>query len=899
MTHPLSVQSVTLGYDQNVYGISDFSQADLEGADFDQADLVRAVFTGANLLNTDFTGADLGGAGFSGATTILTGVNFADADLYSTSYSSTSGADFSGNTTFDISMLDDVADARGLQFVGSDLSSVDFTDVASTGNIRTYEDNLSYANFSSATLTNANFTDVILSSANFSSATLTNTIFTGANLNNASFDFADDLTLAQLVSAASIQGVGLSNLDLTSWNFATLPTLNLSSASFENSILTTASFAGVNLDYADFTGTTDLTIGQLDGASSVHGITLDGLTVGWDFTNVADADLGAASFVGSTVSGANFTGVDLDNANFGNSTGLSLAQLNSASSVSGISLSGLTVGWDFTNVAGKDLKNASFAGATVSGADFTGVDLDNASFSSSTGLSIVQLNAASSVRSIDLSNLSTMSGWDFRNLAGDDLYGAYFDNSDVSGAFFNGVDLSNARFTSGNSSGADFTGATLTGVWFDGSDVSGANFTNADLTNTDFWGTDVSAAIFTGANLTNGDFRNATLTNAIFTNVNLTNGIFYDANVTNANFTNANLSYVDFDGATGLTLGQLQLAASIQGMQLDDQDFSGESFTGMNLTEVTFRGTDLTNASFSGSNLTDTNFYNSNLSGVNLSGRDLASNNLNSANLSGGNLSNTNLSSRTLSGTNLSGANLNFANLANTVLQDVTMTNPITGGSLSENVTVTGNSRLTFDHSVTIDGTGAFTLSGSSILTMEDVGTQTSFKATTLTIADTAEFVLNDNRLVAKDVVGNLTLEDGVFGPGNSPAVSTVTGNLFIDSAAAIEFEIAGTTQGTGYDFLTVTEDATINGTVKLSLVGFDLTTAVGTTFDFLDVDGTLLVDGAVYVLPWEQYDGVIWDTSNFGVDGTITLTAVPEPTTCALLAGMLVFAASIVRRRR
>ena len=137
-----------------------------------------------------------------------------------------------------------------------------------------------------------------------------------------------------------MQGVNLSNNDLTGWDFRQQ---DLTNASFTSSTLNGANFSGANLS----------------GALLVSAM-------------LSYADLQNANFTG-----ASLTGADLSN------TALSAGQLYSTASYQNHNLQGISLsnndltGWDFHE---QDLTNASFASAILAGANLGSANLTNANF---------------------------------------------------------------------------------------------------------------------------------------------------------------------------------------------------------------------------------------------------------------------------------------------------------------------------------------------------------------------------------------------------------------------------------------------------------------------------------------------------------------------------------------
>ena len=138
----------------------------------------------------------------------------------------------------------------------------------------------------------------------------------------------------------------------------------------------------------------------------------------------------------------------------------------------------------------------------------------------------------------------------------------------------------------------------------------------------------------------------------------------------------------------------------------------------------------------------------------------------------------------------------------------------------------------------------------------------------------------------------------GTVSPGNSPGILTISGNYDQDAAGTLAIELNGTTPGTEHDQLVITGDATLDGTLDVSLLfGFDLEEAM--EFEILDIAGTRTgtFDGLNQGAKFGDYDGLQFQIDYAGGDGNdVVLTVVPEPTSLAPLAmgGFL-----LMRRRR
>ena len=145
------------------------------------------------------------------------------------------------------------------------------------------------------------------------------------------------------------------------------------------------------------------------------------------------------------------------------------------------------------------------------------------------------------------------------------------------------------------------------------------------------------------------------LTGWDFSGKNLENAIFFGSDLSDANFANANLEGADFRFAI----------------------LNGANFHQANLVDANFANVDLTKVNLSGMVLIDTNLSNVDLSWSNLSQTKFVNVNLTNANLVGSVLKYTDIIGSILNHADLTLANLQGANLTNSILNhaDLTLTN--------------------------------------------------------------------------------------------------------------------------------------------------------------------------------------------------------------------------------
>jgi hypothetical protein len=237
------------------------------------------------------------------------------------------------------------------------------------------------------------------------------------------------------------------------------------------------------------------------------------------------------------------------------------------------------------------------------------------------------------------------------------------------------------------------------------------------------------------------------------------------------------------------------------------------------------------------------------------------------------------------------------------------------GGTLAVNGVISSSNAIA---GLTLTGGGAFTFSGANIYsggTSVSAGSlfvnNTSGSGTgtgTIAVAGSGT-TLGGNGIMtgAVSVASGNNLAPGASGVGSTAVLKT--GALTLSSGSNFQVDIKGTTVGTGYDQLAVTNGASIAGSHLLVSVGATFTQAdVGDKFAILSnitagaISGQLqgLSEGATFNSGADQfmitYLGNAGDGTN-GNDIVLTLTAAPEPSTW--FAGALALGAMGYSQRR
>ncbi|MGH7233548.1 MAG: pentapeptide repeat-containing protein, partial [Nitrospiraceae bacterium] len=244
----------------------------------------------------------------------------------------------------------------------ADLSGVDF----------------SGANFSQATLDQANLAGATLSNVNFSGATLAGVDFSNLNLTGAVFsqmNLTGQVLTGAILDGAHFEGATLTNADLTyvhasgaifsQAHLEADQVHGVAAAAVNHAYLANAKFDGANLSYADFS------FAMLNGpTATVANATLTGST--WVGANLSGLDLSTmATAVGINLENANLANTTLKNANLS----YNLFEAQGTTTVVGAKLDttylcGCTL--DSTNLTCADLANAYILNAPQTNPDGNG-----------------------------------------------------------------------------------------------------------------------------------------------------------------------------------------------------------------------------------------------------------------------------------------------------------------------------------------------------------------------------------------------------------------------------------------------------------------------------------------------------------------------------------------------
>lgn len=230
---------------------------------------------------------------------------------------------------------------------------------------------------------------------------------------------------------------------------------------------------------------------------------------------------------------------------------------------------------------------------------------------------------------------------------------------------------------------------------------------------------------------------------------------------------------------------------------------------------------------------------------------------------------------------------------------DSTTTFNAVDGALSLNGVLDGSGGLTLASS----GGGTVIVSAANTFSGDVAVTTGSARVTNATGSafGTGNVSVSSGATLSGDgsFTGALTVASGgTVAPGNSPGLLEIGSGSNL--GGTLLFEIAGAdTRGGDYDAIDVLGegDLTLGGTLSVVFTGDYLPTGAVTwdLLDFTTISGTF----GTYDLP--TVNGFTWDTTALYTTGELSLSAsaVPEPGTTALLAGLALLGFAIHRRRR
>lgn len=352
----------------------------------------------------------------------------------------------------------------------------------------------------------------------------------------------------------------------------------------------------------------------------------------WDLTNAnfEGATLIAPSFLGATLTGANFHNATFvgDTANPVASPDFTLANLERAC-FDGAQLKSPTY----------------FAYATVTCANFSGISLDQALFGdgplaidrTATGCRLAFRNDTLDCqylddwRYLDLGGanikacLGDLKGRDFTQakMASVDMTGAVLD-----GAKFAGADLSQAKLNQASLEGVDLSNATLFGTQLNQANLTGATLYRAFLAN------NTGGNISQSASLRQAHLKNVNLAYAELSGVDFTYANFYGDNATaGVSCTTTLTNYQGFTSGCSTAHGATMTDTVFENAYLYGADFSGVQGKGVSFSQAVLTGAGFAEAVLTANPLSgrNTTFYRAYLQGADLGGAQLTGTDLSQA----------------------------------------------------------------------------------------------------------------------------------------------------------------------------------------------------------------------------------------------------------------------------
>ena len=187
-------------------------------------------------------------------------------------------------------------------------------------------------------------------------------------------------------------------------------------------------------------------------------------------------------------------------------------------------------------------------------------------------------------------------------------------------------------------------------------------------------------------------------------------------------------------------------------------------------------------------------------------------------------------------------------------------------------LTITGPMVPTTVKSLAVNGSGA----NVSELTLQSTGT--------ITATGGASTGVSGRLGGSGKIVGNLTSAGTIApGVGTTAGSVTVTGNVALQGSSHLAFDLGGLVRKTNYDFLGISGQFTLGGTLDVALMG-GFVPQLGNTFDLFDSASVLGAFGTVN-LP-ALTGSLSWNTSLLASTGVISVAGLSvTPTTYTLAA--------------
>lgn len=440
--------------------------------------------------------------------------------------------------------------------------------------------------------------------------------------------------------------------------------------------------------------------------------------------------------------------------------------------------------------------------------------------------------------------------------------------------------------------------------WDTGEVISGTEgITAGPGVDLSLWNTDsrnLRYADFSGGlDLQNARFSGSWLDHARFSHANLTRVDFSEASLANVEIVGASIEGADFGATTarGFTKEQLYSTASYQsrelsGISLNDNDLRRWNLSDVNLEQAILTLCDMTDATLSNSIITRSVMNGSELRNANLSNSDLTGTHFILSTLQNTDLRNANLTSTSFWKASLTDADLTGAIVAGAVFGGPRQTpSNLSKEQLYSTASYTAKELPGIDYrSMDLSG---WNLEGQNLAdsdfrdtaTVNAVLSAADLRGSTigsvqLSVATVRNTILDDGVIEGVDLLADDTLKIRDYGRFDRAIPITVESRLQMDALSTLEI---------------IFEDADWNSTITLSdgviadldgtlFLDFrdetEVVSLVGTTFNIFNWNGSLINGDEFNDVSWPA--GFDWDVRDLYAGGTVTLLAVPEPSSAA-----------------
>lgn len=238
-------------------------------------------------------------------------------------------------------------------------------------------------------------------------------------------------------------------------------------------------------------------------------------------------------------------------------------------------------------------------------------------------------------------------------------------------------------------------------------------------------------------------------------------------------------------------------------------------------------------------------------------------------------------------------------------------THNFTSVTIGDPLTLSAGKNLIVSNTTTINSTGNVTLAGGTFTsgTVALSGILSAPSGTSVNAVVTnngtvngpvsaGEFLTLTNEVSgAGNFTGNIRLTNR-FQPGNGVGLVTME-NVSLTNSALLSFEIGGTSRGADYDAINASGLVFLDGSLTVSLVNGFLPGPYD-SFQLLNTSTPENLTGTFAGLPEGTTfasSGQLWTISYQG--GSVTLIAIPEPGTIALICGLALAATGVLWRKR